>query len=55
MYKIPDKIINFITNAMENLRLELTAGRQTLAGVKVFQGDSLLLRILQIYKTTEKD
>ena len=45
MYKISDKIIKFIVNAMENWRVELTVGRQTLAKVKIprdnFLGDSL--------------
>ena len=45
MYKISDKVINFITKAMKNWKIELTAGGQSLAEVNIqrgiFQGDSL--------------
>ena len=33
MFKISDKIINFITKAMEKSKVELAAGGQTLAEV----------------------
>ena len=43
MYKISDKIIIFITNAMETEKVELIAGGQTRLEVKIdrriFQGD----------------
>ena len=43
MYKIFDKLINFITKAMEKLKVELIAGGQILAKAKIqriiFQGD----------------
>ena len=68
VYKISDSIINLITKAIENCRIQLTTGRQTLAEVKIrrgiFQGDYLsplsyiLRRIygsLQIYKITGND
>ena len=49
MYKIFDKIINFIMNAMENWRMKLIAVGQTLAEVgiqrDIFQEDSLSLLI----------
>ena len=35
MYKISDKIITFITNTMENWKVELIVGGQTLAEVKI--------------------
>ena len=35
MYKISDKMINFITNAMKKRRVKLTAGGQALAEVKI--------------------
>ena len=45
MYKISDKIINFLAKAMKNWKVELSAGKQTLTNVKIqrgiFQGDSL--------------
>ena len=45
MYKISNNIINFIEKAMENWRVQLKAGKQSLAEVKIqrgiFQGDSL--------------
>ena len=45
MYKITEKIINLITNAMEHLRVELIVWGQNVAEVKilrdVFQGDSI--------------
>ena len=45
MYKISDKIINFITSSMKNWKVELTAGGESLAEIKiqrgVFQGYSL--------------
>ena len=52
MYKISDKVINFITEAMKNWKVELTAGGKTLAKVKIkssiFQGDSLLPQFVMI-------
>ena len=46
MYKISGKVTKFITDAMENWKVELTAKRKTLAEVKIqraiFQGDMLL-------------
>ena len=45
MYKISDKVIKFIAEAMKNWNVELSVGRKTLAEVKIhrdlFQGDSL--------------
>ena len=41
MSKICDKVINFITKAIENWKIELAARRQTLAEVKM-KRDSLL-------------
>ena len=45
MYKISDKIINFIMNAVENWRAELTSERHTLEEERIksgiFQGESL--------------
>ena len=38
MYKISDKLINFITNAMENWRSEFSAGRQLLAKREIPEG-----------------
>ena len=38
IYKISNKIINFIMNAMENWRVELMAGGQTRAKVKIQRG-----------------
>ena len=35
MYKISDKVINFITKAMENCRVELAAGGQMLTEIKI--------------------
>ena len=52
MYKISDKITNLISKAMENWRVELTVGGQTLPEVKlqrgIFQGDSLLLLLFVV-------
>ena len=52
MYKISDKIINLIANAMEHRRMEMIARGQTLTEVKIqsdiFQGDSLSLRLFVI-------
>ena len=49
MYKISDKVINFITKAMENCRVELAAGGQMLTEIKIwrliFQGDSFVITI----------
>ena len=46
MYKISEKILKFIEEAMKNGRVELTAGGKSLAGVKIqrgiFQEDALL-------------
>ena len=36
MYKISDAIMNFITNAMENLRVELRAGDQIIDVGKIW-------------------
>ena len=45
MYNTSDKVIDFITEAMKNWRVELTAGQKTLTKVKtqiaIFQVDSL--------------
>ena len=35
MYKIADKVIKFIEKTMKNWRVELTAGRKSLYGVKI--------------------
>ena len=35
MYKISDKVINFITKAMEKCKVEFAAGRKTVAEVKI--------------------
>ena len=35
MYKICDKVMNFIMKAMENWKTEFAVGRQTLAEVKI--------------------
>ena len=47
MYKISDKVINFITEVVKNWKVELTIGGKSLAEVTVqgdvFQGDSLSL------------
>ena len=40
MYKISDKIINFITNAMENWRVEWIVRGQTQTEVRIFRGIS---------------
>ena len=44
MYKIPDKIVQFIEKTMQTWRVELTAGGQSLEEVKIwrgiFQGDA---------------
>ena len=46
MYKISDQVINSITEAMKNRKVELIAGGKTLATMKIqrdiFQGDALL-------------
>ena len=45
MYKISDKFINFVEKTMKTWRVELTAGRRSLAETNVqrgiFQGNSL--------------
>ena len=45
MYKISDEVINFIEKTMKTWRVELTAGRRSLAEAKIqrgiFQGDAL--------------
>ena len=45
MYKIPDQIVQFIEKTMQTRRVVLTAGRQSLADVKIqrgiFQRDAL--------------
>ena len=45
MYKIPDQIVQFIEKTMQTWRVELTAGGQSLAEVKIqrgiFQEDAL--------------
>ena len=45
MYKISDKVISFIEKVMKTWRVELTAGRRSLAQAKIprgtFQGDAL--------------
>ena len=45
MYKISDKVINFIKKTMKTWRVELTAGRKSLAEANIkrgiFQGDVL--------------
>ena len=45
MYKISEEVIKFIKNTMESWRVELTAGRKSLAESKIqrgiFQGDTL--------------
>ena len=46
MYKISDKVINFIEKTMKTWKVELTAGRRSLAEVKVQRGISLLLFII---------
>ena len=38
IYKIYDKNINFITEAMKNRKVELTAGRKALTEVKILRG-----------------
>ena len=38
MYKISNKVINFITRVMENWKVELAAREQTLAEVKIQRG-----------------
>ena len=52
MYKISDKVNNFITEAIKNWKVELTTEGKTLAVVKilggVFMGDSLLPRLFVI-------
>ena len=46
MYKISNETINFIEKNMKNCRVELTAGRKSLAETKIrrgiFQGDAIL-------------
>ena len=37
MYKISDKIINFIDKTMKTLKVELTAGGRSLAEAKVLK------------------
>ena len=39
MYKISDKIIKFITEAMKNWKVGLTAGGKALAEVKIQRGN----------------
>ena len=45
MYKIPDQVVQFIEKIMKTWREELTAGKKSLAEVKIqrgiFQGDAL--------------
>ena len=45
MYKIPDEVIKYITEARKNRKVELTAGGKTFAEMKIkrriFQGDAL--------------
>ena len=45
MYKIPDQILQFIEKTVQTWRVELTAGGQSFAEVKIqrgiFQGDAL--------------
>ena len=38
MYKISNKIVNFIEKAMENWRVQLKPGKQSLAEVKIQRG-----------------
>ena len=46
MFKLSEQVANFITRAIENRKVELAAGGQTQAEVKIrrgiFKGDSLL-------------
>ena len=46
MYKTPDNVIKFITEAIKNWKVELLAERKTFAVVKIqsviFLGDALL-------------
>ena len=46
MYKIPDQVLQFIEKTMQTWIVELAAGVQSLAEVKIqrgiFQGDALL-------------
>ena len=52
IYKIPDKVIDFITEAKINWKVELTTEGKTLAEVKIsagiFQGDSLTPQLFVI-------
>ena len=47
MYKISDKVLNFISKATENWKLDLVVGRKTLVKTKIqrsiFHRDSLSL------------
>ena len=51
MYKISNKVLNFIMKVIKNCKVELTVGEQTLAEVKlwigIFKGNSLLPLLLQ--------
>ena len=55
-YKISNKVIKFITEAMKDSKVELTAGVKTLAKVKIqwgiFQGNALLPLLLVITMIT---
>ena len=54
MYKIPDEVVQFINKIKETWKVELTAGRKSLAVVKIqrgiSQGDvlSLLLFVIEM-------
>ena len=52
MYKISCKVLNFITKDIKNWKMELAAGGQTLAEVKlqrgIFQGVSFLLLLFVV-------
>ena len=48
MYKISDKFINFITKAIENRKVKLAVGGQTLAEVKVQRHPPKILIITTI-------
>ena len=41
MYKISNKVINFITETMKNWRVELIAEGKTLTSVEIISGDAL--------------
>ena len=52
MHKIPEQIVQFIEKTMQTGRVEVTAGEQSLAEVKIqrgiFQGDALSLLLFVI-------